>query len=215
MATPDPFGDALDADTIEQALRQSIETWLPAWLAHEERRKGWPAGRLPRPRSWPVVSEFWETPRDQRPSVTLVSSGTTGAPQKITPDQWRRTWRFGLAVAIAGRDESEARRLAAPYLIAAANAAITDQSLGGVVEGVRVSGADDHAYAGEAGSQLAIYGTELEVMARSTMPLYLARDPDGTLVPPLDPYVPEPVPAPPLPDNVVIDVTATPEGSTP
>jgi hypothetical protein len=140
VSTPDPFGNAVDADTIEDALRASIQKWLPAWLAHEERRRGWPQGRLPRPRSWPTLSEFELRARDQRPSVVLVSSGTTGAPEK-RPDGLRRTWRFGLAVAIAGRDETEARQLAAPYLTAAAMAATTDQTLGGVAENVRWSAA--------------------------------------------------------------------------
>lgn len=213
MATVDPFGDALDADTIEDALRTSIQVWLPAWLAHEERRKGLQPGDLPRPRSWPTVSEFALTPRDQRPSVVLVSEGTTGAPEK-RPGFWRRTWRFGLAVAIAGRDETEARQLAAPYLTAAANAAITDETLGGIAEHVRWSGADNHAFDGESGTQLAIYGTELEVTARSAIPAYIARDPDsGALVPPLNPYVPDPTP--PLPDEIVIEVTATADNATP
>lgn len=212
MSTPDPFGNALDADSVEDALRASIQTWLPAWLAHEERRKGWPPGRLPRPRSWPTVSEFALKPRDQRPSVVLVSEGTTGAPERLL-GEWRRTWRFGLAVAIAGRDEAEARQLAAPYLTAAANAAITDQTLGGIAEQVRISGPDDHAFDGETGTQLALYGTELQVTARSQMPAYLARDTEGNPVPPLDPYVPDPVPG--LPDEVVIDITATPEDPTP
>jgi hypothetical protein len=213
VSTPDPFGNAVDADTIEDALRDSLQRWLPAWLAHEERRRGWPQGRLPQPRSWPTLSEFELRARDQRPSVVLVSSGTTGAPEK-RPNGLRRTWRFGLAVAIAGRDETEARQLAAPYLTAAAMAATTDQTLGGVAENVRWSGADDHAFDGEQGSQTAIYGTDLEVTARSAHPLYLVRDPDsGVLVPPLDPYVPDPVP--PLPDTADIDVVVVAEDATP
>jgi hypothetical protein len=213
VSTPDPFGDAVDADTIEDALRASIQKWLPAWLAHEERRRGWPRGRLPQPRSWPTLSEFELRARDQRPSVVLVSSGTTGAPEK-RPDGLRRTWQFGLAVAIAGRDEAEARQLAAPYLTAAAMAATTDKTLGGVVENVRWSGADDHAFDGEQGSQTAIYGTDLEVTARSAYRAYVARDPDsGVLVPPLDPYSPPGIP--PLPDTSEITVDVVADDATP
>lgn len=214
MATPDPYGNAVDADTIEDALRASIQTWLPAWLAHQERRKGWPQGRLPRPRSWPTISDFRVDPTMQRPSVIIVSGGTTGAPDKL-PKQRRRTWRFAAAVVIAGRNETEARQLAAPYLTAIGDAAETDQTLGGIAEHVRWSGADDHDYGTPAsgGTQVAVYATELEVTARSALPAYLARDPDGTPIPPLDPYAPDPIP--PSPDTAVIDITSVPEDQQP
>jgi hypothetical protein len=214
VSTPDPFGNAVDADTIEDALRAGIQAWLPAWLAHEERRRGWAHGTLPVPRSWPTISEFRSDVTMQRPSVVIVSGGTTAAPE-VLPGALRRTWRFEAAIIIAGRDETQARQLAAPYLTAVAMAATTDGTLGGVTENVRWSGADEHDYGTPApgGGQVAIYATTIDVTARSPVPAYLARDPDGVLVPPLDPTAPPPVPLPPL--EVDFEVTATPAGETP
>jgi hypothetical protein len=215
VSTPDPYGDAVDADTIEDALRAGVQAWLPAWLAHEERRRGWAHGTLPVPRSWPTISEFRLDVSMQRPSVVIVSGGTIGAPDRL-PAALRRTWRFEVAVVVNGRDETQARQLAAPYLTAVAMAASTDQTLGGVAEHVRWSGADEHDFGTPApgGTQAAIYATTLDVTARSAVPAYIARDPDtGAPVPPLDPAVPDP--APPSPLEVDIEVTATPSDETP
>lgn len=211
----DPLGNAVDADTIEDALRAGIQAWLPAWLAHEERRRGWPDGRLPLPRSWPTVSDFRIDVNMQRPSVILVSGGTTGAPQRL-PGELRRTWAFAVAVVIAGKDEAEARQLAAPYLTAVAMAATTDPTLGGVTENVRWSGGDDHDFGTPAsgGSQVAVYATSLEVTARSAVASHIPTDPvTGIPIPPDDPHDPDPTPE--LPLEVDIDVTATADDATP
>lgn len=200
MSPPDPYGDQVDADSIEDAFRDSLKAWLPAHLAHQERRRGWPQGKLPRPSSWPTVSEFDLRRGDKLPAVVIVSRGTTGPVEHLPRGVRRKTWVFEVAVAIAARNETEARQLAAVYLAAITAAAEQGRSLGGVVEGVREVGPDDHAFGTAAGGgQRAIYGTAFHVIARTAAP------PLALTVPPADPYQPPAVP--PGPNTAIVDVT--------
>src|SRR5438128_12450152 len=118
MSTPDRFGDILDVDTIEDAFRSQLQAWLPALLAHQERRRGRPQGSLPAPRSWPTVSEFDLKPHDQLPAVVIASPGTTGRSERIGRYVYRKVWALEVAIVVAGRNEIEARELAALYLAA-------------------------------------------------------------------------------------------------
>lgn len=211
MSTPDDrFGDQLDADTIETALRDSLQAWLPAHLAHQERRKGWAQGKLPQPKSWPVISELEVDPQQLAPpAVLILSLGTTGENEQMRAGSFRRHWSFEIAVVLADRSEREARQLASAYLAAIAGAARQDRTLGGAVEKVSWTGPDDYAYGQtEKGSgRRAIYGTAFLITARTTAPALALTEP------PADPYHPDPLPESPL--EAVIDVTATPEDQTP
>lgn len=218
MATPDRFGDQLDADTIETALRTALQAWLPAHLAHQERRKGWPQGKLPQPRSWPVVSELELDPQDLAPpAVVILSTGTTGANERLPDGTVRRRWTFEIAVVLADRSEREARQLASAYLTAIAGAATQVPSLNGAVEQVRWTGPDDYAYgtAPKGAGRRAIYATAFTVTGRLKAPAVPITAAPGELypLPPADPYHPEP--APDLPLEVQIDVAVTSEDQAP
>lgn len=115
--TDDIFGDVIDVDLIEQAARATLKAWMPDTLAHQERRRGLAPGTLPRPRSWPTVSDFDPLPHEQLPSLVLVSPGTSGGPDR-SADTVRATWRLEVVAAIAGKDEREARLLGGLYAAA-------------------------------------------------------------------------------------------------
>lgn len=201
----DIFGDIIDAETVEQAVRDTLQDWIVAHLAHQERRRGLDPQTLPVPRSWPTVSEFTLEPHDQFPAIIIVSPGTN------TPEhdrgQYRTPWRIEIAVAVAGKDEPEARLLAALYLAAIKGALIQNPTLGGRVEQCRWAGPDEHAFGVYAkAGQRAIYGTTFIVTARDSVNARL-----GPSDPPPDPYNPgEPLPTP---EEAIIDVAALEESA--
>lgn len=189
----DIFGNIIDADTVEQAVRDTLQAWLPAHLAHQERRRELDPGTLPQPRSWPMVSEFDPEVEEQLPSVFIASPGSVGTPERNRKGQRRKVWRFEIAVIVGGRTEALARRNAALYLAAVIGALEQNRTLGGRVENCSNVGPDDHALGTtRRNGQRAIYSTAFNVMVRDTVSDLL-----GTVEPPADPYNPgEPLPAP-------------------
>lgn len=207
MTDVDIFGDILDADTVEGYVRATLQAWMPAHLAHQERRRDLDAMTLPQPRSWPTISEFDATNSDQLPAIFILSAGS-GVP---THDRgvYATPFRFEIAVVIAGKNETEARFLASVYLAAIKGALIQNRTLGGNVEKCVWTGNDDHAFGRtERGEQRAIYGTNFEVTVRDAVDARL-----GPLEPPEDPY--DPGSAPENPNEAEILVTATKPEDTP
>lgn len=183
MPDVDIYGNILDAGTIEGWFTDTLKAWLPAHLAHQERRLQLPARTIPQPRSWPLVSEFDLEPHDQLPAIVIASPGTAGGPSHDR-GIYRVTWRIEAAVAIADRTEREARTLAGIYIAAIRGAIVQNRTLDDKVENARWVGPDDHAIGvTSAGGQRAIYGTAFEIDVRDVVN---ARQ--GPAEPPADPY---------------------------
>lgn len=124
------FGDVVASGEVEDAARATLQAWLPSHLDHQRRRRSLPAGGVPRPRSWPTVSEFDPEPHEQLPSVVLVSPGTTDVMQAGAEGDVSATWRLEIVAGVAGRDEPQARLLAGIYAAAIRSALIQNGSLG-------------------------------------------------------------------------------------
>jgi hypothetical protein len=205
--TFDIFGDVIDVGTIERAFVATLKAWLPSHLARQEARLGMETATLPFPRSWPTVSDFDIEVEEQLPAVIVISPGSDANPTRDQTGAYRMTWRFEVAIAIAGRDEYEARNLAGVYLAAIRSALVQNPTLGGVAENTRPVGPDDHAVGQtERGSQRAIYGTSFAVDVRDVV-----TDTAGPVEPPDDPYHPGEPAASPL----EADIEVTLEASTP
>jgi hypothetical protein len=196
------FREVMDADTVEQAVLETLQAWMPSHLAHQEDRKGYANGTLPPVKSWPTISEFDMEVHEQMPAVFIVSAGTSD----ITHDRgsYRTTWRFEVGIAIAGVDEREARRLAALYLAAVKSSLVQNPTLGGAVEHCRLVGPDDHAVGTtNGGDQRAIYGTAFQVTVANSLNVR-----GGPSAPPADPYDPGDVPDSPLTAEFLITAVA-------
>lgn len=184
--TPTVFGQIIDADQVEQALRTTLQTWIVPYLAEAERQLEFTPRTLPAPRSWPLVSEFDIRPHEQLPAIIIASPGTANEPEHDR-GIYRATWRLEIAVAIADTTETAARRLASIYI--AAIRAIVLQRLARdheLVDTAIWTGPDDHAVGvTDTGGQRAIYGTTFHIVVRSVVN---ARK--GPAAPPDDPYEP-------------------------
>ena len=125
-----------------------------------------------------------------------MSPGGVGEPVREKPGAYTYTWRFQVAVEIAGRDERQARQLAAVYLAAIRGALVQNRTLQGRVKNCRWVGGDDHAVRVRH-PQRAVYSTNFEVSVRDVV-----NDRLGPNHPPDDPY--HPADPPPLPETVEV-----------
>jgi hypothetical protein len=181
---PDEYGDVVDVDTIEAAAKATLKAWLSPHLSIQERRKGMAACSIPRPRSWPTVSEFDLELQEQLPSVVIVSTGTTDQPRHDGQGRYSATWRLEIAVVIAGPKEADARRLASMYVAAVRSALVQNPSLGGVAAATRWIG-DEYALGNPDGGPRAIYGANFEIDVDDIVNAQL-----GPAEPPPDPCAP-------------------------
>lgn len=201
------FGEIIDADIVEQALVQTLKDFLPDHLAAQERRRpdvvaelpDAAGGHLPRPREWPVLSEFDSLVETQLPAIIVVSPGAAGRPERLRGGQYRITWRFTVHVEIAGKDERQARRFAAVYLAAIRGALVQNRTLQGAVELCSWAGGDDHGVRPRH-PQRAVYGTNFEVTVRDVV-----NDRLGPSEPSPDPYNPEPFPPAPEEADFIVE----------
>lgn len=198
------YGPGIDADTVEAALRATLKAFLPGELARQEARRSdlvgdLPAaagGHFPVPRSWLTLSEFDSTVETQLPAITVVSPGGPGRPTRERRGSYSFAWRFQVSVEIAGRDERQARALAAVYLAAIRGALVHNRTLQGQVRNCVWDGGDDHAVR-RRHPQRAVYSTNFEVTVADVV-----NDRLGPDTPPNDPY--RPSAPPPVPETVEV-----------
>jgi hypothetical protein len=189
MADPeDIFGDIVDADTIEQAAKQTLQAWLPAHLAHQERRRDLQMRSIAHPRSWPTVSEFDPEPHEQLPSIVLVSPGTTGEIHRDGSGRHSATWRLDIIAAVASSTEPEVRRLAGVYAAAIRGVLVQNPELGGVAARTRWMG-EDYAVGTTHRGPRAMVEVSFEIDVDDVVDARL-----GPLAPPPDPYDPGALP---------------------
>lgn len=219
MTTVDIFGDIGDVDLIEQAARATLRAWLPAHLAHQERRRGLAPDTLPTPRSWPTVSEFDPLPHEQLPSIVLISPGTAGTPDRDQAGV-RATWRLEVVAAVAGKDEPEARLVGALYAAAIRGALEQNGTLRwredpddpntpveapALAERTRWQG-DDHAVGNTERGPRWMVEVQFQVTVRDVINPRLGPD-----TPPPDPYTPPPVPDPLLTPEITVTPVPLPQ----
>ncbi|MEJ7824906.1 MAG: hypothetical protein WKF48_05730 [Solirubrobacteraceae bacterium] len=196
----DVFGDVVDVDTIEEALRETLEAWLPAHLAHQERRRGLTAGTLPQPKSWPMISEVDLEPNAQLPAIIIASPGSAPGLTRNQKGEHRKTWRFEVVVALGDSSEKKVRKLASMYLAAVIGALVQNTTLGDRVLKCINVGPDDHAVGVTTSKRRrALYGTAFEVTIRDAV-----NDTKGTAEPPADPYNPDPFPLGPNEAEIIV-----------
>jgi hypothetical protein len=187
----DVFGNIIDAEWVEDALRDTLQAWLPGHLAHQERRRDLDPGYLQRPTNWPTISEFEMDNSRHIPAIIIVSPGSLPNPKRNQKGEYTKTWRFEIAAVVGDRTEAEARKLGSLYLAAVIGALVQNRTLGGRVKDCRYMGPDDHAFGtNDRKRTRAIYGTAFEVDVR-----VFVNDRLGPTSPPPDPFDP---PDPPL-----------------
>lgn len=133
------FGTIITATYVRRAMRDTIQRWIPDYLAEIADQYDKERGALPTFRSYisrPVVDRF---PEDQLPCCVIVAPGTLDEPDK-RPDAYDAAWALGVAAVIGGRTVEESFELAELYAGAIRTLVVHHPSLGGVVDSTRWAG---------------------------------------------------------------------------
>jgi hypothetical protein len=192
------FGPLIDTHDVEVAARDTLQLWLPEYLAWAERKKGLPPRSLPAPKSWVTSSEL-EVWRDQPPpTVLLLSTGLAEPPEKDGRRNYRAKWALGVAVVVNAHKRVAADRLAKLYVATLRAVFLHKQSLGGFAEGVEWVGEDVDVLPKQGNTQRAAGQAVLRIDVRDVV----GGQGHGPETPRPDPW-PEPPDAP-----LTVEVTA-------
>ena len=103
----DKFGLLLDADLIEDAIREKIKVWMNTYLLEVEFQRQLDPGSIPRPKSYLVAEEVDRELGDNLPSIIIASPGLASQPVKEGDGYYRATWNVALGVVVsAGGQDS-------------------------------------------------------------------------------------------------------------
>jgi hypothetical protein len=69
------YGPIITAWTVEQAVRDTLQTWIDTFLGEIERQSSgrWDLRQIRRPRSWFIQSAFHDIPEKLLPAIHVES----------------------------------------------------------------------------------------------------------------------------------------------
>jgi hypothetical protein len=130
-ANPDVYGPIVGGMTIQEAMYNTIQKWLPAYIYEFNRNLG--GNILAIPKEYRVKPANRVLSRDLEASVLCVVNGTTGTPS-TTGLTTRATWNAEVSVCVSGSmDWQETQAITHAYGAALRVAVAQHQSLGNVV----------------------------------------------------------------------------------
>lgn len=80
------FGPIVDAGQVQQAIQDTILTWIDTYLVAVERANGLADRYYDRPRSWRIDDSVRKLPEDQMPVLLVVSGGDLDEPADTRGD---------------------------------------------------------------------------------------------------------------------------------
>lgn len=126
------FGPLVHSGKVEQAVKTTLETWMPTYLREIERQHERDQGSLPSPRSYRLVSESTDPvrwPEDQLPSLVILCPGFAEPPLHQGSGKYRVTYGVSVAALVSAKDQGSTRLLARLYGIAVAAILVQQPSL--------------------------------------------------------------------------------------
>lgn len=153
-------------DDVLKALEQKVRTYLPDVLDRYATEKGVPLP-LPPDEGWGQVSGPEAAARlmpQQTPRISFSSPGYASDPVKVAPRVWDLEWECVIAfyVRANGPSYGDVATLVRLYTSALLEAALTDQSLGGIADAV-VPVAADHGGSEDPNGQRTLGGGFVQV----------------------------------------------------
>lgn len=101
--------------TLTGETKNLLTKWFPSYLTGLEERLGLETGILAVPENYTSRNQFTSIPGEELPKVVVISPGIIGTPQKAGSGIYRATWRLGVGLAIAAKEEEDAIFLAELY----------------------------------------------------------------------------------------------------
>lgn len=198
------FGPALVSFDIEDAVRDTLRTWIHDYLGEHERHSPyWALGQIQRPRSWQLVSDYRDPKADrQLPCIAVESAEEESLP--AAGGMVDGEWGFNVTVIAKDNDRDGTRRVVSAYVGAIKRILWQKGSLGGLAADVTVGSVSyDAVNAAKAktvaGATIRIVVTVPEVASRWGGP--------NEPTPPVDPPPPT-SPTDPLHTSTNVNVSA-------
>lgn len=125
------FGPMIHAAQVERAARETLQEYLPWYLAAMERDLGLAPRTLPNVRSWIVSSDVDRWQEEALPSVLLLSTGLAEAPRRDGKGSYSARFALGVAIVATAPKADKADELAKILTAVVRTILVQQGSLGG------------------------------------------------------------------------------------
>lgn len=209
MTVSGQIGQIITSWDVENAVVATIKKWSLNYIREVEGQKGLERGTLRDFQSYLTTNNVTGNPLEQTPMVVVVSTGTSGAPERRRGGLISAWWRIEVAIAVQGAGREETNRNASFYLGAVYTLLQQKASLGGFAGGVNPVGVDLNVDQPQQLESLRVVAASFDVLVHDIVDAM-----QGPLEP-IDPYQ-DTVPAgdwPRVPDDAHVHITVDSEGS--
>lgn len=196
------FGQIITGDDVRNAVKATVQKWIPTYLAVIARKTGRTGGDLKAYRSYPTLFDIHKYAEDIMPACVLVAPGLLTTPKR-EKGGYRATWGVGLGCVVSGKDRDNTYQLATLYTAATRSLIMQHSSLGDFADGVNwISERYDNLDSSDART---IAAGVIQLGVDVTSVLDPTAGPTHPIVDAVD--LPTPVDAWPTAQQVFIDVT--------
>ena len=122
------YGKVITGTDVERSLENTLQLFLPDYLAEVAEQHGYARGYLPMPASWSLSNEVDNWPEDQLPACIVVCPGLIDAPSR-NGGKFDAVWGVSVAWVVSSQDRRLTRELLQLYLGATRAAIVQHQSL--------------------------------------------------------------------------------------
>ena len=191
----------VSATDVTNAVLDTLRTWLPVYIAEQERLEGRPARQLAQPRSFVSgVDTGVQLPEDGFPCVAVTSPGLSGNPVRSRWGVFNLTFGVAAGVFVVGSGREQVQDTLRSY-VAAIRICLLEKGVTGLNATVDFTDETYDLVPGQRVRSLAGGETGLSITIENAVVFGPELFPDG---PPEDPYE-EPLP-PGTVQTVVIDI---------
>jgi hypothetical protein len=128
---PDVFGPAAGGHTVRQAVRDTLQTWTPTYIALIAQRLGLDMAPF---QQWIALSEYRALPQNYTAACWPTCLGTRGTPQRQGNGIYRAAYGIEVSTLVYGGDWDQTEDLTSAYNLAARMALLQHRDLGGVAD---------------------------------------------------------------------------------
>lgn len=136
------YGPSVESYDVEDAVRETIRTWIDSYLLDQERKSNgrWGLRQIQRPKSFQLVSDYTADTADRRLPCIAVESAEE-ALEPAAQGQVNGEWGLNVIVLAKGRQRDETRNTVSAYIAALKLLLFQKGDLDEFADGVLVGGA--------------------------------------------------------------------------
>lgn len=132
---PDIFGRILSTDNVEDAIEETLRTWMPTYLEELRLQHGMPSTKkFQAPQSYNIRPDYERWAEEKLPAIITVPLGPAAAPFKDGEGSYTSPMRIALVAFAQGNDKATTNRNTKVYGAAVRAILLQQRSLGGLCE---------------------------------------------------------------------------------